>query len=152
MAAAALAARVVEVIADLGGAAAAGYRYGSGCIVRGRTVLTAAHVVAGAASVMVRDPDKREYTAAVDPRFVGDAGGPGPDLALLEIDDPAFDGDLPPIGLAAVDRDSAPRSRWSVATRSAIRGSPRPRHEWRCGTRSTRSGLSRCCRNWRRGC
>ena len=74
---------------------------------RGRTVLTAAHVVADAVSVVVRDPDKREYTAAVDPRFVGDADGPGPDVALLEIDDPAFDGDLPPIGLAAVDRDSA---------------------------------------------
>jgi hypothetical protein len=37
--------------------------------------------------------------------FVGDANGPGPDLALLEIDDPAVD--LPPIGLARVDRDGA---------------------------------------------
>jgi WD40 repeat protein len=101
-----LAARVVEVIADLGAPAASRYRYGSGCIVAGGTVLTAAHVVAGAASVVVRDPDKREYTAAVDPRFVGDAGGPGPDLALVEIEDPAFDRSLPPVGLAAVDRDS----------------------------------------------
>ena len=106
MAAAALAARVVEVIADLGASADSRYRYGSGCIVRGRTVLTAAHVVADAVSVVVRDPAKREYTATVDPRFVGDVDGPGPDLALLEIDDPAFGGDLPPIGLAAVDRDS----------------------------------------------
>jgi hypothetical protein len=106
MAAPALAARVVEVIADLGGADGAGYRYGSGCIVRGRTVLTAAHVVAGTTSVVVRDPDKREYAVTVDPRFVGDVDGPGPDLALVEIDDPAFSLDVPGIGLAAVDRDS----------------------------------------------
>ena len=63
MAVAALAARLVEVIADLGPAAASRYRHGSGCIVRGRTVLTAAHVVADAVLVVVRDPDKREYTA-----------------------------------------------------------------------------------------
>ena len=106
MDAAGLAARVVEVIADLGAAADSRYRYGSGCIVRGRTVLTAAHIVADAASVVVRDPDKREYTATVDPPFVGDVRGPGPDLALLEIDDPTFNDDLPGIGLAAVDRDS----------------------------------------------
>jgi WD40 repeat protein len=101
-----LAARVVEVIAEWGAAGVSRYRYGSGCIVRGRTVLTAAHVVAGAASVVVRGPDKREYSATLDPRFVGDIDGPGPDLALLEIDDPAFTEDLPAIGLAAVDRDS----------------------------------------------
>ena len=59
-----------------------------------------------AVSVVVRDPARREYAATVDPRFVGDADGPGPDLALLEIADPAFGADLPPIGLAAVDRDS----------------------------------------------
>ena len=128
MAGAALAARLVEVIADLGPPAAARYRYGSGCIVRGGTVLTAAHVVAGALSVVVRDPAKREYTATVDPRFVGDADGPGPDLALLEVADPAFGGDLPPIGLAAVDRDKGePVERchavgypWFAETRSRV--------------------------------
>ncbi len=93
------------MITDLGPRGDSRYRYGSGCIVRGKTVLTAAHVVTGAVSVVVRDPRKCEYKAVVDPRFVGDAGGP--DLALLEIDDPAFEGTLPPIGLAAVDRDSA---------------------------------------------
>jgi Trypsin-like peptidase domain len=98
-----LAARLVEVIADRGESAAARYRYGSGCIVRGRTVLTAAHVVAGAVRVQGRDPDKRMYSATMDPRFVGDANGPGPDLALVEIDD--LEVDLPPIGLARVDRD-----------------------------------------------
>ena len=106
MVAAALAARVVEVITDLGATADSRYRYGSGCIVRDRIVLTAAHVVIGAVSVVVRDPDKREYTAAADPRFVGDVDGPGPDLAVVAIDDPAFQPVLPPIELAAVDRDS----------------------------------------------
>jgi hypothetical protein len=100
-----LAARVVEVIADRG-TAAERYLYGSGCIVVGRTVLTAAHVVVGAQRVQVRDPHKRLYSATVDPRFIGDPDGPGPDLALVEIVDPGFVGDLPPIRLAAIDRDS----------------------------------------------
>lgn len=103
MASASLAARLVEVIADRGEAAAERYRYGSGCIVRGRTVLTAAHVVAEAVKVQVRDPHKTLYSVTMDPQFVGDANGPSPDLALLEIDDPAVD--LPPLGLARVDRD-----------------------------------------------
>ena len=101
-----LAARLVEVIADLGEGAAKRYRYGSGCIVRGRAVLTAAHVVAGAYRVQVRDPRKRLYSAALDPDFVGDANGPGPDLALVEIVDQRFTDDLPSIGLAAIDRGS----------------------------------------------
>ena len=96
--------RLVEVIADLGEATSGPYRYGSGCIVRGRTVLTAAHVVAGAVSVQVRDPQKTMYSATVDPGLVGDPNGPGPDLALVEIDDSAVD--LPPLGLARVDRRS----------------------------------------------
>jgi hypothetical protein len=104
-----LAGRLVEVIADRGESAAARYRHGSGCIVAGRTVLTAAHVVAEAVKIQVRDPNKRLYSATVDPRFVGDANGPGPDLALLEIDDPAVD--LPPIGLAQVYRDGLPAQR-----------------------------------------
>ncbi|MGH9275897.1 MAG: trypsin-like peptidase domain-containing protein [Acidimicrobiales bacterium] len=90
-----LARRVVEVIADLGPTATERYRYGSGCIVRARTVLTSAHVVTGAASVAVRDTDKRTFSATVDPRFVGDPDGPGPDLALVEIDDAGFDLDFP---------------------------------------------------------
>jgi hypothetical protein len=101
-----LAARVVEVLADLGEGRHPRYRAGSGCIVTGRTVLTAAHVVAGATRVQVRDPGKVLHPAVVDPVFVGDAGGPGPDLALVEISG-AQAVELPPIGLAAVDRDSA---------------------------------------------
>jgi Trypsin-like peptidase domain/Tetratricopeptide repeat len=100
-----LTARVVEVLADLGAGHEPRYRAGSGCIVAGRTVLTAAHVVAGAAGVQVRDPGKVLHPAVVDPAFVGDADGPGPDLALVQITGPGV-GELPPVGLAAVDRDS----------------------------------------------
>src|SRR5207237_1285277 len=66
--------------------------------------LTATHVVAEAEKVQVRDPDKNLYPASVNPSFIGDSGGPGPDLALVEIDDETLD--LPPLGLARVDRDS----------------------------------------------
>jgi WD40 repeat protein len=99
-----LAERVVEVIADRGEGCTPRYRCGSGCVVVGRTVLTAAHVVAGAVSVMVRGPDKVAYQAAADPVFTGDADGPGPDLALVEITSSWED--VPPMGLATVDRDS----------------------------------------------
>ena len=97
----ALAARLVEVIADRG-AAAARYRYGSGCIVQGRTVLTAAHVVAGAVSVQAWTQTRRCTRPPWIPALWG-CQCPGPDLALVEIDDPAID--LPPIGLAWVDRE-----------------------------------------------
>ena len=99
-----LAARVVEVIADLGEASTPRYRLGSGCIVVGRTVLTAAHVVTGAVGVLVRGPDKVVHSAVTDPVFTGDVNSRGPDLALLEIIDDGVD--VPPIGLAAVERDS----------------------------------------------
>ena len=100
-----LAARVVEVIADRGADYTPRYKYGSGCLVVGRTVLTAAHVVTGALSVLVRGPDKIARQAALDPAFVGDSDGPGPDMALIEIIDTVVD--VPPMGLAAVDRDSS---------------------------------------------
>ncbi len=61
-----LTARVVEVLADLGEGCHPRYRVGSGCIVAGRTVLTAAHVVTGAAGVQVRDPGKVLHPAMVD--------------------------------------------------------------------------------------
>jgi WD40 repeat protein len=67
-------------------------------------VLTAAHVVAGAVNVWVRNPDKHLYPATVGAHFVGQADGPSPDLALVEIDDAAAD--LPPMPLARVNRDS----------------------------------------------
>ena len=97
-----LAARVVEVIAELGESASVRYRYGSGCIVHGRTVLTAAHLIADAKTVRVRGPDKVPRPAKVDSRFVG--GKAGLDLALIEVDDDTID--LAAIGLAIVDRDN----------------------------------------------
>ncbi len=100
-----LAARVVEVIADCGEDASPRYRCGSGCLVAGRTVLTAAHVVAGAVSVVVRGPDKVEHDAALDPAFVGDTVDGGPDLALIEVTDSTV-ASLPGMGLASVDRNS----------------------------------------------
>ena len=99
-----LAARVVEVLADLGEGYSPRYRSGSGCIVAGRTVLTAAHVVEGAVSVKVRSPDKVICEAVLDTGFVGDVEGPGPDLALVELTGPGVD--VPAMGLAAVDRAS----------------------------------------------
>jgi hypothetical protein len=91
-------------------------------------VLTAAHVVAGAVSVVVRDPGKREYGAMADPRFVGDVDGPGPDPALVEIDDPAFSIDLARDwaggGLTGTVRRGAdgalPRGRLSVVRRDPV--------------------------------
>ena len=80
------------------------YRHGSGCIVAGGTVLTAAHVVTGAVGVLVRGPDKVVQQATLHSGFVGDADGPRPDLALVEITDLPVD--LPPMALGAVDRDS----------------------------------------------
>ena len=97
-----LANRVVEVIADLGDEATPRYRYGSGCIVRGRTVLTSAHVVADAQAVLVRRSDAVLWPAGIDRRFVG--GGAGPDLALVDIYTDTIN--LEPIALAVVDRDS----------------------------------------------
>ena len=51
----------------------------------GRIVLTAAHVVRGAVTVLVRRLDKVLHPATADPAFVGDENGPGPDLALVEL-------------------------------------------------------------------
>jgi S1-C subfamily serine protease len=144
--------RVVEVIADRGESAAERYRYGSGCIVSGRTVLTAAHVVVGAQRVQVRDPHKRLYSATVDPGFVGDGVGPGPDLALVGIVDPGFTDELPPIGLGAIDRDSPtvePVGRCHAIGYPWFAETPSP-----AAVRDTVDaiGWSRCCRNWRPGC
>jgi len=96
--------RVVEIIADLGPNATPRRRYGSGCIVAGRNVLTAAHVVVGAQQVSVRGPDKIKRLASLNPALVGSPDGiDGPDLALLEIIDEVEE--LAAIPLAAVDRD-----------------------------------------------
>lgn len=95
--------RIVEVRTDLGDSARPRYRYGSGCIVRGRTVLTSAHVVVGARAVSVRRPDKVEWDAQVQWDFVGREDGA--DFALLEIADRTID--RASIKLAAVDRNAS---------------------------------------------
>ncbi|MFD5858363.1 trypsin-like peptidase domain-containing protein [Streptomyces chartreusis] len=98
----ALAERVVEVISDFGPSASPRYRYGSGCVVSGRTVLTAAHAVMGAETVWIRGRDKRRREAHVDPLHVGDPESV--DLALIELDE---DTGFPALMAAAVDRSSA---------------------------------------------
>ena len=95
--------RIVEVRTDLGDGARPRFRYGSGCIVGGRTVLTSAHVVVGARAVWVRSIDKVEWDAQVQWGFVGREDGA--DFALLEIADSMVD--LAPIKLAAVDRNAS---------------------------------------------
>ena len=106
--AAPLSARLVQIESDLGEGTSPRWRYGSGCIVAARTVLTAAHVVAGAQVITIRDRDKRESPASLVQGSVGEPDEP--DLALIEIDDPAALGlgpnGLSAIRLARVNRDS----------------------------------------------
>jgi len=96
--------RVVEVEAALGTGLAAQYRYGSGFRLGGRLVLTATHVVAGAAAagITVRGPDKVPHPARVVDELAGDPDTV--DLALLELCDQTAELSPPPV--AAVDRDA----------------------------------------------
>jgi hypothetical protein len=97
--------RVVEIEAALGTGSAARYRYGSGFRLGGRLVLTAAHVVAGAAvaGIVVRGLDKVTHPARVVDGLTGDPDTV--DLALLELCDQIAELPAPPV--AAVDRDAA---------------------------------------------
>lgn len=102
----ALADRLVEVIAITAGQTPE-YRYGSGCIITGRTVLTAAHVIEGADQVLVRNRHK-EYLTVEWPGaagFIGTTAGRGPDLALLELG--ADTPQRPPLPLARVNRETS---------------------------------------------
>ncbi len=96
--------RVVEIEAALGTGLAGRYRYGSGFRLGGRLVLTAAHVVAGAAAagITVRGPDKMPHPARVVDALAGDPDTV--DLALLELCDQTAELSAPPV--AAVDRDA----------------------------------------------
>ncbi len=96
--------RVVEIEAARGTGLAERYRYGSGFRPGGRLVLTAAHVVAGAAAtgITVRGPDKVPHPARVVDGLAGDPETV--DLALLELRDETAE--LPPLPVAAVDRDA----------------------------------------------
>ncbi|GAA4459754.1 S1 family peptidase [Phytohabitans houttuyneae] len=97
--------RVLGIVADRGSGRPGGrYAYGSGFLVAGRAVLTCAHVVAGARTVLLDDAVGNRYTGQV--RWRGDPRAPGagtaPDLAIVEIDDPALD--APPFPVAEIDR------------------------------------------------
>ena len=96
--------RVVEIALDLGTGLAERYRYGSGFRLGGRLVLTAAHVVAGAAAagITVRDTDKVPHRARVVDGLAGDPDTV--DLALLELCDQTPELQAPLV--AAVDRDA----------------------------------------------
>ena len=104
--------RAVEVLHDRGPATPAGvdrWTGGSGYLIGGRLVLTAAHNVdyrqdlGDDEQLLVRTIDGSELAARVvlvcdEPSQV--------DLALLEISDPRFDEHLPPVSFARVNRDS----------------------------------------------
>ena len=92
--------RIVEVVADLGAGRSPRRRYGSGLLIGGRQVLTAAHVVDGAEAVVVASTDKRRLTADVSSKLVGDQDHF--DVALLHVRDGP---ELPPVPLARVDRN-----------------------------------------------
>ncbi|MDQ1249036.1 MAG: trypsin-like peptidase protein, partial [Actinomycetota bacterium] len=96
-----LADRLVEVIGDLGPTSDPRYCYGSGCVINGRIVLTAAHIVRDSVGITVRLADKRGFVATVE--LTGD--GDGVDLALLSVEDEDFP-DLPRMPLGRVIRDS----------------------------------------------
>jgi WD40 repeat protein len=95
--------RVVEIEADLGEGSNDRWRYGSGFVIGGRTVLTAAHVVTAAVRTLVRGPDKRPYSAVVDPAWIGNPDAL--DLAVLEV--PSLPEALPAVEVAIVDRGTS---------------------------------------------
>ena len=95
--------RVVEVEADLGEDSDPRYRYGSGLLVGGRTVLTAAHAVIGAVAVTVRRSDKLPWSAELDGALIGEADRL--DLALLVV--PDLEEPFSHLRVATVDRDTS---------------------------------------------
>ena len=119
--------RAVEVLHDRGSATPADVNRwigGSGYLIGGRLVLTAAHNVdyrqdlSDDRQLLVRTIAGSEFAARVvlvcdEPSQV--------DLALLEISDPRFDDHLPPVTFARVNRDSpAPvPGCWAVAVFAA---------------------------------
>ena len=95
--------RVVEVEADLGEDNDPRYQYGSGLLVGGRTILTAAHAVIDAVAVTVRRSDKLRWSAELDGALIGDADRL--DLALLDV--PDLEEPFPSLRVATVDRDAS---------------------------------------------
>ncbi len=104
--------RAVEVLHDRGPTVRPQWTVGSGFLVGGRMVLTAAHSV-GRGEHLVRANGGVEYRAEVRCR-----GRPGElsDLALIEIVDPGFDHELAAVPYADVDRTASEtiESCWAV--------------------------------------
>jgi hypothetical protein len=73
-------------------------------LIGGRYVLTSAHVVVGAAEVVVRRPDKSEMRADLATALIGDPDPRKLDLAILKV--PGAE-ELPYVPVALVDRNSA---------------------------------------------
>ncbi len=100
--------RTVKVIADRGeGTRDRRFVHGSGCLIGGTTVLTAAHILQGAHRVTVRRPDLAEFSATVclagDPKPWRVGRSPGADLALLTVPK-AADWQVPSMECARVNR------------------------------------------------
>jgi tetratricopeptide (TPR) repeat protein len=114
--------RAVEVLHDRGPVTPVDvnrWTGGSGYLIGGRLVLTAAHTVdyrqdlGDNAQLLVRTIKGTEFAAQVV--LVSDESSQV-DLALLEISDPRFDEHLPPVSFARVNRDSpaSVSACWSV--------------------------------------
>jgi hypothetical protein len=94
--------RVVEVISDRGAESSPRYSYGSGFLVRGTTVLTAAHILTDAVNILIRGVDKVSRVAVRDPALIGDLDHL--DLALLDV--PDWPEKLPAVTVAVIDRET----------------------------------------------
>jgi WD40 repeat protein len=93
--------RIVAVEADFGPGSKPRWAYGSGLLIGGRKVLTAAHTVRGAKAVTVRRPDDEEpWTADLGGALVGDPEHL--DLALLHVPEAEL---LDRVEAALVNRD-----------------------------------------------
>ena len=88
----AVARRLVEVIADRGAGRKPRRRYGSGMLLSGRWVLTAAHVAQDAVAVQVRGPDKILLDAAMESEKISKRVRRGVAAAAVA---GAFHGDCP---------------------------------------------------------
>src|SRR4051812_47157634 len=93
--------RIVAVVADFGVGTTPRWAYGSGLLIGGRRVLTAAHTIKGATTVTVRRPtDDALWAADVKESLRGDPDSL--DLAVLAVPDAPL---LDPFEVAVVNRE-----------------------------------------------